>query len=210
MKKIILILIALTFITSSFGQVAKNQVKAKEYKLQTTSDTEDKTGSRMKNIDELKENDLFGIPVTRWVFEGADGINQYQFEHGYPLPAQSITADYGYYFNFEYPNNAYYTYATPITFQNGDFLYTKVFRKGTFELEGDILTIHFTEVTHQIPNTFGKLGEPMQESLTITMKVETDGRTELFLKQISGENIFEENDKNKKIKFVASIKEVLR
>ena len=203
MKKQIIVLAITALIAGGCGQIRKTQINANEYKLQTSSDTEVNNVSIMKKANELKEDDLYGISVTRWVFQGTDGVNQHQFG-GYRLPAQS-TADYGYYFSFQFPNKVGYTHATPITFQNGDFLHTKVFRDGVFELKGNILTINFKEVTHRIPDTFGKLDEPIQESLTITMEVETDGRTVLFLKQISGENIFEENDKNKKIKFVASI-----
>ena len=153
----------------------------------------------------VKIEDLFGIPVTSWVFEGSDGINQYQFECEYPQSIQSIKADYGYYFNFQPPNIVEYTFATPIAFQNGDVLITKVYRKGAFNIKNNILTINFSEVIHRIPDTYGKLGEALPEKLSITMKVETDGRTELYVKQISGKNIFEKNDKYKKLKFVASI-----
>ena len=206
MKKTVILLSVLILITSSCGLL----VKSEENKLQTSSDTEIKTVAVMKNIDELTENDLYGISVTRWVFEGADGINQYQFEWCYPCPDQNIKADYGYYFGFSYPNNVGYSYFTPITFQNGDVLWAKIIRKGTFEIKGNVLTINFTEATHRIPDTFGKLAEPIHENLTVIMEVETDGRTELHLKQTAGENIFEENDKNKKIKFVASILELLQ
>ena len=149
--------------------------------------------------------DLFGIPVTRWIFEGSDGINQYQFKNEYPKSAQFINADYGYYFNFQFPNIIEYTFATPITFQNGNILITEILRKGTFDIEENIVTINFTEIIYRIPDTFGKLSELILDYLMITMEVETDGRTELYVKQISGKNIFVENDKHKKIKFVASI-----
>lgn len=154
--------------------------------------------------------DLFGIPVTRWIFEGSNGVNQYKFEWEYPKSAQSIDAEYGYYFNFQFPNIVDYTYATPITFQNGKVLVTEISRKGTFSIKKNVVTIDFTEATHRIPDTFGKLAEAKKERLTIVVEVETDGRTQLQMKQISGENIFEKNDKYKKIKFVASILPELR
>jgi len=161
--------------------------------------------SAVNGGESVKIEDLFGIPITSWVFEGSDGINQYQFEWEYPKSVQSINADYGYYFSFQHPNIVEYTFATPITFQNGDVLITKVYRKGAFKIKNNNLTINFSEVIHRIPDTYGKLGEALPEKITITMEVVTDGRTELYLKQISGKNIFEKNDKYKRLKFVASI-----
>ena len=158
------------------------------------------TISALYGAESVKIEDLFGIPVTRWVFEGSDGINQYQSEN----------AEYGYYFNFQHPNIVEYTFATPITFQNGDLLCTKLHRKGTFEIRENNLIINFAEVIHRIPDTFGKLGDITADYVKITVEAETEGRTELYIKQISGENIFTENDKYKKIKFRASILPVLQ
>ena len=160
--------------------------------------------------DFLKIEDLFGIPVTSWVFEGSNGTNQYHSENEYPKSVQSINADYGYYFNFQYPNIVEYTFATPIALQNGDILGTELYRKGTFEIRENNITINFTDVIRRIPDTFGKLGDAKADPVKITVEAETDGRTELYIKQISGENIFTENDKYKKIKFVASILPVLQ
>ena len=161
--------------------------------------------SALNGGESVKPEELFGIPVTSWIFEGSDGINHYKFENEYPKSRQAIEADYGYYFNFQYPNIVIYTLATPITLQNGNILSAKLCRKGTFDIKGNIVTINFTEAIHRIPDTYGKLGDAMAENVIITVEAETDGRTELFIKQISGENIFTENDKYKKIKFAASI-----
>ena len=168
------------------------------------------TISALNGGESLNIEDLFGIPITIWIFEGSNGINQYQFENEYPKSLQLIKADYGYYFSFQYPNIVEFTFATPITYQNGDFLSTKVYRKGTFDINENYVTLNFETVINRIPDTFGKLSEATNEFVKITVEIETDGRTELYIKQISGENVFAENDKNQKIKFIASILPVLQ
>ena len=65
--------------------------------------------STLDGGESVKIEDLFGIPVTSWIFEGSDGINQYQFENEYPKSVQSTNANYGYYFRFQYPNIVEYT-----------------------------------------------------------------------------------------------------
>ena len=131
------------------------------------------------NGDDLMENNkLFGIPVTTWVFEGHN---------------------YSYNLGFEYPNNVTFIIFTQeierISYNIG------IIRRGVFNIENNILTVNFIESQRNVLNTHG---EWHPDFVTVTMEIETDGRTYLNINQINGENIFI-NDINKNVEFRASI-----
>ncbi|MCL2138698.1 MAG: hypothetical protein FWH41_04110, partial [Treponema sp.] len=81
-----------------------------------------------------------------------------------------------------------------------------VIRKGTFEIENNILKIDFSESQHDVYNT---LGEWLIENLTIRIEVEIIEKTKLFVKQTFGKNIFKKNTENIKLEFKANILETL-
>ncbi len=78
MEIITIILLSVLILGVLGFRFSGKQKKSEEDKLENTSDAQAKIVAVMKNIDELDENDLYGISVTRWVFEGTNGINQYQ------------------------------------------------------------------------------------------------------------------------------------
>lgn len=127
------------------------------------------------------ENQLFNIGVTCWVNENDN--------HYYTL-------------NFIANNEIDFSY-----FSKKDKKF-KIYRKGTYEIENNIVKINFTKVLYNILNF---LDEPFIEELTIELEIKikyediinlyTD---EIFIKQISGINIFEDSNKNEILKFNAS------
>ena len=150
----------------------------------------------------VNRESLFGTFTTTWVFEGSNGVNQAEFKivRSPILGPSSLTVDYCYYFSFTYPNNVVYTCIKPDSSEHRNFN-NRIYRKGTFDIKENILTINFTDIMHGIEHSQIWI----QEITIVTMEVESDGRTELYIRQISGKNIFEENDSGKKLKFVASV-----
>ena len=129
-------------------------------------------------------------------------------------------------------NHVVFSYNTRENDTVGQNWITNVLRYGTFEMEGNILTLNFTSVKGSSYNKPKPSDEPLLEILCVEIEIEDieenkiivkEQRGKLFhrenpgyilkdieiteyksiLKQISGKNIFEHHDENTKIELVA-------
>ena len=144
-------------------------------------------------IEKLKNN-LFGYSATVWVNEGKNDKYKYFYQLSFEWGGTN-------------PDTVCFIYFTQEGIEIPPKI--KIYRKGLFEIEENIVKIKFSHVLYNVWNT---LDYPViEEDLVIELDIKTDSENDnenysdkIVVKQMFGENIFIDYGENEQLIFKAS------
>ena len=143
-------------------------------------------------IMENLKNNLFGYSTTVWIKEGKNDKYNYFYQLSFEWGGTN-------------PDNIYFMYFTQENIEISPKI--KIYRKGSFTIENNIVKINFTQALYDVWNTFDYpiIEEDLIVELDIKIENENNNYADkIIVTQVFGENIFEDFRANEKIVFEAS------
>ena len=144
-------------------------------------------------IMENLKNNLFGYSTTVWIKEGINDKYNYFYQLSFEWGGTN-------------PDNIYFMYFTQEDIDIPPKI--KIYRKGSFLIENNIVKINFTQALYNVWNTFNYpfIEEDLVVGLCIKIENENNKNyaDKIIVTQVFGKNIFEDFKANEKIIFEAS------
>lgn len=152
------------------------------------------------------------LPIKKWEDEKIEGLMDqiaYYPIGGWGFDGENNDGKYSYSLYFEPTGEISFIYFEN-GLQSGELISDIALeRRGTFDIYGDTMEIHFTKLLgnrYDRPNIWD---DPLEDNLIIKIKIEIQtnsyNNSELIIKQIAGTNIFENHPENTPLLFLPYI-----
>ena len=140
------------------------------------------------------KNNLFGYGTTVWINKGINDKYNYFYQLSFEWGGTN-------------PDNIYFMYFTQENTKIPPKI--KIYRKGSFAVENNIVKINFTEALFDVWNTLNYpiIEENLVVELNIKIDIENNNKNyadKIIITQVFGKNIFEDFMAKEKIIFEAS------